>query len=72
MRARRRVARQRTRHDATLDDDDSTTVARRGKPQQGGELLEKGGAARRQVAHIDDMVGGARQGQESKYAMLKA
>jgi hypothetical protein len=33
---------------------------------------EKEGAARRQVALIDDMVGGARQGQESKYAMLKA
>jgi hypothetical protein len=25
-----------------------------------------------QVAHINDMVGGARPGQESKYAMLKA
>jgi hypothetical protein len=72
MRVRRRVARQRTRHDAMLDDDDRTTVARRGRRQQGGELLEKGGAARRQVAHTDDMVGGARQGQESKNAMLKA
>jgi hypothetical protein len=57
----------------TLDDDDRTTVARRGRRQQGGELLEKKGVRHEgQVAHINDMVGGARPGQESKYAMLKA
>jgi hypothetical protein len=42
------------------------TTARRRAPGKKG-VRHKG-----QVAHIDDMVGGAQQGQERKYAMLKA